>query len=73
MVVITAIGIVTEFLATLQEMGYIGPVTIKPSRSAFPSRRREIVVKQTAEALAKVWPTDTPSAAAQPELAATAD
>ena len=64
---------VAEFLATLREMGYDGPVTIKPSRSAFPSRRREIVVKQTAEALAKVWPTDTPSAAAQPELAATAD
>ena len=46
LVVITVIGIVAEFLATLQEMGYIGPVTIKPSRSR---------------------------AAAQPELAATAD
>ena len=64
---------VAEFLVVLEEIDYDGPVTVNPSRSAFPSRRREIVVKQTAEALAKVWPTDTPSAAAQPELAATAD
>jgi len=46
---------VAAFLTALKEMGYQGPVTVKPSRSAFPSRRRELIVKQTAEALDKVW------------------
>jgi sugar phosphate isomerase/epimerase len=46
---------VAAFLTVLKEIGYDGPVTVKPSRGAFQSRRREIVVKQTAEALDKAW------------------
>lgn len=46
---------VAAFLAVLLEMGYDGPVTVRPSRAALPSRRREVVVKQTSEALDKVW------------------
>ena len=46
---------VAGFLAALREMGYDGPVTVKPSRSAFQSRRRDVIVKQTGEALDKVW------------------
>jgi sugar phosphate isomerase/epimerase len=46
---------VGAFLTVLRQMGYDGPVTVKPSRSAFQSRRREVIVKQTAEALDKVW------------------
>jgi sugar phosphate isomerase/epimerase len=42
-------------LTILREMGYNGPVTVKPSRGAFQTRRRELIVKQTAEALDKVW------------------
>ena len=36
-------------------MGYDGPVTAKPSRGVFQSRRRDVVIKQTTEALDKVW------------------
>jgi sugar phosphate isomerase/epimerase len=43
------------FLTLLKEGGYDGPVTLKPSRGVFPSRRRDIVVKQAADALDKVW------------------
>jgi sugar phosphate isomerase/epimerase len=46
---------VAAFLTILREMGYDGSVTVKPSRSAFQTRRRDVVVKQTAEALDKVW------------------
>jgi sugar phosphate isomerase/epimerase len=46
---------VAAYLAVLRELGYDGPVTVKPSRTAFQSRRRDVVVKQTAEALDKVW------------------
>jgi sugar phosphate isomerase/epimerase len=45
---------VAGFLAVLREMGYDGPVTAKPSRAAFQSRRRDVVIKQTSEALDKV-------------------
>jgi hypothetical protein len=45
---------VAGFLALLREMGYDGPVTAKPSRSAFQTRRRDVVIKQTSEALDKV-------------------
>ncbi len=45
---------VVGFLTSLREMGYDGPVTAKPSRGAFQSRRRDIVIKQTSEALDKV-------------------
>jgi sugar phosphate isomerase/epimerase len=43
------------FLSILREKGYDGPVTVKPSRAAFQTRRRETIVKQTAESLDKVW------------------
>jgi sugar phosphate isomerase/epimerase len=46
---------VAGFLAALREIGYNGPVTVKPSRSVFQSRRREVIVKQTADSLEKVW------------------
>jgi sugar phosphate isomerase/epimerase len=46
---------VVGMLAALQELGYNGPVTAKPSRAVFTSRKRDLVVKQTAEALEKAW------------------
>ncbi len=46
---------VAGLLRILKEGGYEGPITAKPSRSAFPTRRRDLVVKQTSEALDKVW------------------
>lgn len=42
-------------LAVLADMGYSGPVTVKPSRGVFGSRKRDMVVKETSEALEKVW------------------
>jgi sugar phosphate isomerase/epimerase len=45
---------VAGFLAVLREAGYDGPVTAKPSRNAFQSRRRDVVIKQTSEALERV-------------------
>ena len=46
---------VAGFLAMLRETGYDGPVTLKPSKNAFKSRRRDAVVKQAAEALDAVF------------------
>ena len=46
---------VPALLSVLNEMGYDGPVTAKPSRTVFQSRRRDVVVKQTGEALDKAW------------------
>ena len=46
---------VPALLSVLNEMGYNGPVTAKPSRTVFQSRRRNVVVKQTGEALDKAW------------------
>jgi sugar phosphate isomerase/epimerase len=45
---------VAGFLAFLREIGYDGPVTAKPSRNVFQSRRRDVIIKQTSEALDKV-------------------
>lgn len=45
---------VAGFLAVMREMGYDGPVTLKPSRGAFQSRRREVIMKQASESLDKV-------------------
>lgn len=42
-------------LIVLAELGYEGPVTPAPSRSIFHSRRRDAIVKQTGEALERVW------------------
>ena len=44
-------------LVTLAEFGYNGPLTVKPSRGIFHSRRRDVIVKQTGEALERVWRT----------------
>ncbi len=46
---------VTAVLAYLAEAGYDGPVTPKPSRGIFQTRRRDLIVKQTGEALDRVW------------------
>jgi sugar phosphate isomerase/epimerase len=46
---------VPAVLAYLAEIGYDGPVTVKPSRAVFPTRRRDTIVKLTSEALDKVW------------------
>ena len=61
---------VAGFLAVLREMGYDGPVTAKPSRNAFQSRRRDVVIKQTSEALDKVMRPGAASPVAQPAMAA---
>ncbi len=45
----------TTLLVFLKSAGYDGPVTPRPSRGIFQSRRRDLVVKQTGEALDKVW------------------
>lgn len=42
-------------LVTLAEMGYDGPVTPAPSRRVFQSRRRDAIVRQTGDAMEKVW------------------
>ncbi len=42
-------------LTALAELGYDGPVTVKPSRSVFKGRRRDGIVRQAGEALGKVW------------------
>ena len=55
---------VAGFLAVLREKGYDGPVTVKASRNAFQSRRRDVVIKQTSEALEKVMNPRPPSVAA---------
>ncbi|MFZ1934224.1 MAG: TIM barrel protein [Thermoguttaceae bacterium] len=60
---------VAGFLAVLREKGYDGPVTVKASRNAFQSRRRDVVIKQTSEALEKVMNPRPPSVA-QPTTAA---
>ena len=46
---------VTAVLAYLAEAGYEGPVTPKPSRGIFQTRRRDLIVKQTGEALDRCW------------------
>jgi sugar phosphate isomerase/epimerase len=46
---------VASILSCLAEIGYDGPVTVRPSRAAFPTRRRDTVVKLTSESLDKVW------------------
>jgi sugar phosphate isomerase/epimerase len=46
---------VPALLTYLAGQGYDGPVTVKPSRSVFPNRRRDNVVKFTSESLDRVW------------------
>ena len=61
---------VAGFLAVLRAGGYDGPVTVKPSRGVFQSRRRNVVIKQTSEALDKVLRPSAPPTGARPVLAA---
>jgi sugar phosphate isomerase/epimerase len=42
-------------LLALSEIGYDGPVTVKPSRSVFRNQRREMIVKETGDSLTKPW------------------
>ncbi len=42
-------------LLTLAEIGFDGPVTVKPSRSVFRNQRREMIVKETGDSLTKAW------------------
>jgi len=46
---------VATLLVYLKSAGYDGPVTPRPSRGIFQSRRRDLVVKQAGEAMDKVW------------------
>ncbi len=46
---------VTAVLGILNEKGYDGPVTPAPSRGALPSKRRDVIVRRTGEALEAVW------------------
>jgi sugar phosphate isomerase/epimerase len=46
---------IATLLVYLKSVGYDGPVTPRPSRGIFQSRRRDLVVKQTGEAMDKVW------------------
>jgi sugar phosphate isomerase/epimerase len=64
---------VVGFLTLLRELGYDGPVTVKPSRSAFQSRRRDVIVKQTSEALERVWRAAGLPPTVRPALAAARD
>jgi sugar phosphate isomerase/epimerase len=46
---------IPTFLVYLKSAGYEGPVTPRPSRGIFQSRRRDLIIKQTGEALDKAW------------------
>ncbi len=46
---------IATLLVYLKSSGYDGPVTPRPSRGIFQSRRRDLVVKQAGEAMDKVW------------------
>ncbi len=46
---------ITTLLVYLKSAGYDGPVTPRPSRGIFQSRRRDLVIKQAGEAMDKVW------------------
>ncbi len=46
---------ITTLLVYLKSVGYDGPITPRPSRGIFQSRRRDLVVKQAGEAMDKVW------------------
>ena len=48
-------GDVLPFVKYLAEVGYDGPVTPRPSRGLFQTRRRDLVVKQAGEAMERVW------------------
>jgi sugar phosphate isomerase/epimerase len=45
----------TTLLVFLKSIGYEGPVTPRPSRTAFQTRRRDLVIKQASDAFDRVW------------------
>ncbi|MEN6405665.1 MAG: sugar phosphate isomerase/epimerase, partial [Thermoguttaceae bacterium] len=57
---------VAGFLSELKEMGYDGPVTVRPSHGVFANHRREAVVRQAAESLNHVWPAAGLSSTTRP-------
>ncbi len=46
---------IVSALTMLSELGYEGPVTLKPSRSLFQGQRRDAVARKAGEALDRVW------------------
>ena len=46
---------IPTLLMILKQAGYDGPITCKPSRTVFQTRRRDLVVKQTGDTLDRVW------------------
>jgi sugar phosphate isomerase/epimerase len=64
---------IPTLLVYLKSAGYDGPVTPRPSRGIFQSRRRDLIVKQTGEALDKVWRAAGLPPTARPVLAAAHD
>jgi sugar phosphate isomerase/epimerase len=56
-------------LATLGELGYDGPVTVKADRSAYGSTRRDRIVKQAGEVLDKLWKAAGLTPAGKPAVA----
>ncbi len=46
---------VASVLSMLKDKGYNGPVTPIPSRAALPSKRRDVIVRRTGEAIEAVW------------------
>ena len=45
----------SQYLVALAELGYDGPVTLKPHRSALVGTRRDPIVKKVGEALERLW------------------
>ena len=43
------------YLVALAELGYDGPVALKPDRSALAGMRRDRIVRTVGEALDRVW------------------
>jgi sugar phosphate isomerase/epimerase len=43
------------FLTILKVAGYDGPVTPRPGRGIFQTRKREVIAKQAGDAMDKVW------------------
>ncbi len=44
-----------EYLGALAEVGYDGPVTLKPARTALSGTRRDRIVREAGDALDRVW------------------
>ena len=57
-------------LAALAELGYDGPVTVKPARGIFKSQRRDLIVKEAGESLSRVWKAAGLSVTGKPLAAA---